>query len=102
MRRSCKSCSNEFPRAEFSKNQWQKGSNAKCKGCVSGNPPPPPEPVLVQDSPVVVEEVQEKGSVIGAGLAIAGAGLVVHAVKNAAEEGRLEIAIFIFNRDSVT
>ncbi len=95
--RSCSSCSNELPRAEFSKNQWQKGSNAKCKGCVSGNPPPPPEPVLVQESPEVVEEVEVKSeSVIGAGMAVAGAGLVVNAVKNAVEEGRWKLQFFHF------
>jgi hypothetical protein len=39
--RTCSGCSNDLPKADFSKNQWQKGPSAKCKGCVSGNPPPP-------------------------------------------------------------
>ena len=42
--RTCSSCTNDLTRADFSKNQWQKGSNAKCKGCISGNPPPKKEP----------------------------------------------------------
>ncbi len=100
--RSCSSCSNELPRAEFSKNQWQKGPNAKCKGCVSGNPPPPPEPVLVEASSqtelvVKIEGEHKVGSVIGAGMAVAGAGLVVNAVKNAVEEGRWKSQFFMFN-----
>ena len=42
--RTCSSCTNDLTRADFSKNQWQKGPNAKCKGCISGNPPPKKEP----------------------------------------------------------
>jgi len=41
--RTCSSCTNDLTRADFSKNQWQKGSNAKCKGCIR-NPPPKKEP----------------------------------------------------------
>ena len=42
--RTCSICTNDLPRAEFSKNQWQKGLTAKCKRCVAGNPPPKQEP----------------------------------------------------------
>jgi hypothetical protein len=36
--KSCSVCSTDLPKASFSKNQWQKGSAAKCKTCVADPP----------------------------------------------------------------
>lgn len=36
--KSCSVCSTDLPKSSFSKNQWQKGSAAKCKTCVADPP----------------------------------------------------------------
>jgi len=83
--RTCSGCSNSLPKADFSKNQWQKGPTAKCKGCVSGNPsgnpvPEPPSPELREqpEESVVKKEEEEQAAATATAAAAA-----------AAEKGRL-------------
>ena len=53
--KSCSVCSTDLPKASFSKNQWQKGSAAKCKTCVA-DPPGERVSVVMQQK----EEVKKK------------------------------------------
>lgn len=55
--KTCSVCSTDLPKASFSKNQWQKGSAAKCKTCVA-DPPGERGSVVMQQK----EEVKEKAA----------------------------------------
>jgi hypothetical protein len=73
--KSCSVCSTDLPKSSFSKNQWQKGSAAKCKTCVAD---PPGERVSV-----VMQQKEEAKKKIAAEEATAAA-----AAAAAAEKGR--------------
>ena len=56
--RTCSSCNKDLQKGEYSKNQWSKGAASKCKGCVSGVPPPSEpkkEETVVEPQPEVVD-----------------------------------------------
>ena len=74
--KSCSVCSTDLPKSSFSKNQWQKGSAAKCKTCVAD---PPGERVSV-----VMQQKEEAKKKIAAEEATAAAA----AAAAEAEKGR--------------
>lgn len=64
--KSCSVCSTDLPKSSFSKNQWQKGSAAKCKTCVAD---PPGERVSV----VMQQKEEAKKKIVAAEEATAAA-----------------------------
>ena len=90
--RTCSGCSTALPKAEFSKNQWQKGNNAKCKGCIIGKSKEA-EPEKSVPEPSLSPELREPAEEVF----VVTKEEELTAAPAAAEKGKLATAILHYN-----
>ncbi len=77
--KSCSVCSTDLPKASFSKNQWQKGSAAKCKTCVA-DPPGERVSVVMQQKEEAKKKIAAEEATAAAADAEKGRSLLLHVI----------------------